>query len=198
MSVREAQKEQRKKEILYAGLDLFVRKGYAATKISDIAKKASMSVGLLFHYFDSKETLYMELVTMGWMGTTYPFSPKYDSAILYFETFTRELFSTMQKEPYVAMMFVLMAQAQRSEGTPEAVRNIANKVDTIHRFVPIIERGQAEGSIRLGDPLSLSTAFFCSIQGIAENYAMHPETALPSPEWIVDLVRNHKKEGEKG
>ena len=55
---RQEQKEARRQEILYVALDLFVKKGYAATKITDIAEKASMSVGLLFHYFESKEKLY--------------------------------------------------------------------------------------------------------------------------------------------
>lgn len=55
MSTRDEQKEKRRKEILTAGLDLFIRKGYSATKIKDIAEHVGMSVGLLFHYFESKE-----------------------------------------------------------------------------------------------------------------------------------------------
>ena len=61
---RQEQKEYRKQEILYAALDLFVKKGYAATKITDIAEKVSMSVGLLFHYFESKEKLYEEALVI--------------------------------------------------------------------------------------------------------------------------------------
>lgn len=99
----------------------------------------------------------------------------------------------MKDQPYIAKLFVLMADAQRSEGTPEAVRKIALKVNTIEQFVPIIERGQREGTIRQGNPLSLSSAFWCSIQGIAEQYAAHPDIELPRAEWIVDIVR-----GERG
>ena len=51
---RKEQKEKRRKEILAVGLDLFVRKGYAATKTQDISQEAGMSEGLLFHYFASK------------------------------------------------------------------------------------------------------------------------------------------------
>ena len=42
MGVRDIQKEKRRKEILEAGLDLFIRKGYAATKIKDIADQVGM------------------------------------------------------------------------------------------------------------------------------------------------------------
>ena len=189
MGVREDQKEQRKKDILYAALEMFVTKGYAATKITDIAKQASMSTGLLFHYFESKEKLYEELVKIGLQGTVYPTLQQCESAIAYFEEFTVELFKLMESQPFVSKMFVLMAQAQKNNATPEAIRKIALKVDTIEKFVPIIEKGQKEGSIREGDAHALSGAFWCSIQGIAEQYAVHPESKLPDAEWIVDIVR---------
>ena len=193
MGIREEQKEQRKKEILDAGLELFVTKGYMETKISDIAKKVSMSTGLLFHYFSSKEMLYKELVQIGLEGTKYPLKQNYASPIMYFEQFTEQLFSMMQAQPYIAKIFVLMAQAQRSEGTPKEIRELALQVDTIDQFIPIIEQGQKEGSIRPGDARTLCMAFWCSIQGIAEQYAAHPGMDLPEPEWIVDIVRGGKK-----
>lgn len=189
MPTRQEQKEQRRKEILYTALDLFVKKGYAATKITDIAKEASMSVGLLFHYFESKEKLYEELVKMGLQGTTYPGAQSYEHAIDFFEQFAEQLFAYMKQQPYIAKMFVLMADAQQSAGIPESIREIAMQVNTIEQFVSIVEWGQKEGSIRQGNPLTLSNAFWCSIQGIAEQYAVHPEIGLPEAEWIVDIVR---------
>ena len=189
VGVRQEQKEQRRQEILYAALNLFVTKGYAATKITDIAESVSMSVGLLFHYFESKEKLYEELVRMGLEGTNSPRAQKCERAIDYFARFTEQLFFCMKEQPYIAKLFVLMANAQRSAGTPEHIREIALKVNTIEQFVPIIEAGQKEGTIRQGDPLTLSNAFWCSIQGIAEQYAVHPEMGLPKAEWIVDIVR---------
>jgi len=84
---------------------------------------------------------------------------------------------------------VLMADAQRSEGTPEVVREIAMRVNTIEQFVPIVEWGQKEGTIKEGNALALSNAFWCSIQGVAEQYAAHPEMELPKAEWVVDIVR---------
>ena len=189
MPTRQEQKEQRRQEIMYAALDLFAKKGYAATKIADIAKAASMSVGLLFHYFESKEKLYEELVKMGLQGTAYPGEQKCEHAIDFFVQFAEQLFTYMRQQPYIAKMFVLMADAQRSEGIPEHIREIAMQVNTIEQFVPIVEWGQKEGSIKRGDALTLSNAFWCSIQGIAEQYATHPEMGLPDAQWIVDIVR---------
>ena len=189
METRKGQKERRRQEIIYAALELFVSKGYAATKITDIAKSANMSTGLMFHYFESKEKLYEELIRMGLEGTAYPGEQKCNHAIDFFENFTEELFAYMKEQPIVAKLFVLMAEAQRSEATPEHIREIAMRVNVIEQFVPIIEWGQQEGTIKEGDPLIISNAFWCSIQGIAERFAMNQDIGLPKAEWIVDIVR---------
>lgn len=189
MPTRKEQKEKRKQDILYAALELFVSKGYAATKITDIAKRVNMSVGLLFHYFESKEKLYEELVRMGLEGTAYPAEQSYDHAIDFFTQFTTQLFLYMRQQPVMAKLFVLMAEAQRSEATPEHIREIAMQVNTIEQFVPIVQWGQREGTIREGNPPAISNAFWCSIQGIMEQYATNQAIDLPEADWIVDIVR---------
>lgn len=189
METRKEQKERRRQEIIYTALELFVSKGYAATKITDIAKRANMSRGLMFHYFESKENLYEELIRMGVEGTTYPGEQKCEHAIDFFVNFTEELFAYMKEQPGTAKFFVLMAEAQRSEATPEHIREIAMKVNVIEQFVPIVEWGQQEGTIKEGDPLIISNAFWCSVQGIAERFATNQDIALPKAEWIVDIIR---------
>lgn len=193
MGIREEQKEQRRQDILEAGLELFVAKGYAGTKITDIADRVSMSTGLLFHYFESKEKLYEELVKTGLQGTRYPAQMECSSAIGFFEGFARQLLMYIKEQPVAAKMFSLMAQAQRSEGIPEHIKQMAEQVDTIEQFVPIILRGQEEGTVREGDALALSNVFWCSVQGIMEQFAVRPEIPLPEPEWIVDIVRKAKE-----
>ena len=59
---RKEQKEERRKAILMTALNLFVNRGYYDTKIADIAAAVPMSTGLMFHYFESKEELLLELV----------------------------------------------------------------------------------------------------------------------------------------
>lgn len=55
-------KEARPEEILDAALDLFTEKGFSSTRMVDIAKRASISKGTLYLYFDSKELIFQELV----------------------------------------------------------------------------------------------------------------------------------------
>ncbi|NMM84683.1 TetR family transcriptional regulator [Rhodococcus sp. SRB_17] len=59
---RERRKEARPGELLDAALDLFVEKGYAATKVDEVAARAGVSKGTLFLYFASKEELFKAVV----------------------------------------------------------------------------------------------------------------------------------------
>ncbi|RAL22006.1 TetR/AcrR family transcriptional regulator [Thermoflavimicrobium daqui] len=51
-----------KENIRNAALELFIRQGYHATSISDIAEKAGISKGLLYNYFKGKEELLATMV----------------------------------------------------------------------------------------------------------------------------------------
>jgi AcrR family transcriptional regulator len=51
-----------RQKILEASLELFGTKGYESTTISAIVKKAGISKGLIYHYFESKQDILKELV----------------------------------------------------------------------------------------------------------------------------------------
>ena len=61
-SKRERRKEARPGELLVAALDLFVEKGYAATRSDDVAARAGVAKGTLYLYFPSKEELFKAVV----------------------------------------------------------------------------------------------------------------------------------------
>jgi AcrR family transcriptional regulator len=61
-SKRERRKEARPGELLDAALDLFVEKGFAATRAEEVAARAGVSKGTLFLYFPSKEELFKAVV----------------------------------------------------------------------------------------------------------------------------------------
>lgn len=189
MGIREQQKEKRREEILDAALDLFIRKGYAGTKISDIAEQVGMSTGLLFHYFPSKEKLYEELVAIGISGPTNMIAAVSVPPLQFFEDAAEQILGFLKTAPFVAKMFVLMRQTFYSEAVPQGVGALLEGFDIYAPTTLLIQKGQAEGSIRPGDPYALALAYWCAIQGIAELLARDPETPCPESEWIVDLIR---------
>jgi TetR/AcrR family transcriptional regulator len=65
---RERRKEARPGELLDAALDLFVEKGFAATRAEEVAARAGVSKGTLFLYFPSKEELFKAVVRENMAG----------------------------------------------------------------------------------------------------------------------------------
>jgi AcrR family transcriptional regulator len=58
-------KQARPAELTAAALELFVERGYAATRLEDVARRAGVSKGTLYLYFDSKEALFKAVVREG-------------------------------------------------------------------------------------------------------------------------------------
>jgi TetR/AcrR family transcriptional regulator len=58
----ERRKESRPAELIAAALDVFVERGYAATRLEDVAARAGVSKGTLYLYFANKEELFQAVV----------------------------------------------------------------------------------------------------------------------------------------
>jgi TetR/AcrR family fatty acid metabolism transcriptional regulator len=52
--------------IIDAALEVFREKGYANARMADIARRAGVSYGLVYHYFGSKEVLFDIIVETWW------------------------------------------------------------------------------------------------------------------------------------
>jgi AcrR family transcriptional regulator len=62
---RQRRKEARPAELMAAALELFVEKGFAGTRLEDVATRAGVSKGTLYLYFDSKEALFKAVIQEG-------------------------------------------------------------------------------------------------------------------------------------
>lgn len=60
--LRQRRKQARPQELLDAALELFVEKGFAATRAEEVAQRAGVSKGTLYLYFPSKEELFKALI----------------------------------------------------------------------------------------------------------------------------------------
>jgi AcrR family transcriptional regulator len=62
---RKRRKEARPSELLGAALELFVDKGFAATRLEDVAARAGVSKGTLYLYYENKEALFKAVIQEG-------------------------------------------------------------------------------------------------------------------------------------
>ena len=84
---RSRRKEARPGELLAAALDLFVEKGFAATRAEEVAHRAGVSKGTLFLYFPSKEELFKAVVRDSLAGHF----PEWNAELVAFTGSTPEL-----------------------------------------------------------------------------------------------------------
>ncbi len=69
--------EDTRQKILNTAKDLFIEKGFSATTMRDISSRANINKGLLHYYFQSKQTLFVNVMQM----TTFELFPKIDSIL---------------------------------------------------------------------------------------------------------------------
>jgi len=63
-------KNNKQEIIVDAALEVFRDKGYANTRMADVARRAGVSYGLVYHYFASKEMLF-NVIVEGWWSRLY-------------------------------------------------------------------------------------------------------------------------------
>ncbi len=147
--------EARPDEVLDAALDLFIEKGFAATRVEDIAARAGISKGAVYLYFPSKEKILEGLV---------------QRAILPIANSALSSLRTIEGDPRPIMTGVLKMLGQRLAdarllaipklvvrevlGYPELAQMYRREV--LDRVMPVIEgliiQGIAEGYFRPVDP----------------------------------------------
>lgn len=188
---RQEQKEARREQILDMGLDLFVRNGYYGTTSKDIAESLGISQGLMFHYFKTKDELYIELLHLlgkGMTGVTGMSDFSQLNPLQLFEKMIEVIIGSFHASPRSAKFFMLAAQAKICTRLTDEIRTAAKVMDT-NAFEILITAGQTAGVIRDGDPKALGGLVFSTIQGIAQTYVCFPDIPLPEATWVVDMLR---------
>lgn len=191
MGKRTEQKESRRQQILLCSLELFVKMGYHGTTVRDIAQQCKISVGLLFHYFPEKQDILKELLGMAQSGIAYSLEIMRQSIlpIACLEQITENIFKTFNDSPIAASIFMLANQSLISHWIDEDTKELVHSSSSVEQTALIIQKGQQEGSIRQGNPLSLALSYWGAIQGVAEGLIHYPDIPVPEAEWIVDILR---------
>ena len=162
--IRQAQRER----ILEATWQVFARKGMAAT-MAEIAVEASVSNGLVYHYFSTKEALFGELVERSTQGSLYRVRQTLDLPGTPLERLTFLLsgaLAWLRDHPAYAL---LTHHVTSDQATPDALREQVRKQGqfTHEAMRHLIVEGQAAGHIAQGDPDQLLLTLESCLMGLA-------------------------------
>lgn len=144
-------KEDRPQEITAAALQAFAEKGYAATRVEEVAKRAGVSKGLLYLYFKTKEDLFKAVVKSVVVRRVDQLIGSIESTDLSSEEFIRGPLSSFLKQvpgsPVAIVIRLLISEGPRH---PDLVdyyyENVVAK--GLAAITGFIERGVDRGEFR--------------------------------------------------
>jgi AcrR family transcriptional regulator len=147
----ERRKQSRPSELLAAALALFVEKGYAGTRLEDVAARAGVSKGTLYLYFANKEELFKAVVRENIVRSI----AQAQQLVRTYEGTSEALLAHLMREwwrrigatPASAIPKLVVSE---SGNFPELARFYLDEVvDPAHRLLAqVIERGARRGEFR--------------------------------------------------
>ena len=186
----------RKEQILQAALVVFARRGMVATKISDIAKEAGLSHGLVYHYFTSKEEIFSILVKRAAdssVAVIHRANEQLGTPIEKLHWMTEQILNSLADGEHT-LLFLLMIQVSTSDAIPDEVQEILSGEEAVSPVVctlPLIIAGQEAGEIISADPITLAVTFYAFVQGLAINKIQWPDCPIPDAKLIMKIfVKN--------
>jgi AcrR family transcriptional regulator len=147
--------EARPDEVLDAALELFIEQGFPQTRVDDIAKRAGISKGAVYLYFESKEKILEGLVRRAIVpiaDTALSFLKDYEGDPRIIITMVMKLLAGKFNDPKVLAIPKLIFREVL--GFPELAQMYRREV--LDRVIPVIEtlitRGIDQGYFRQVDP----------------------------------------------
>lgn len=158
----------RRKQILKAAVEVFAERGFHRTRVSDIAKRAGVAYGLIYHYFESKDAVLNAVFETNWAVFLKVLRDLQEdealSALDRLRSVADLLLDALQVAP--AIMQVIIQEISRSDRFVEAQKLDAFR-EGFDRLRIIIAEGQARGEIRDDiDPMATAHAFFGALETV--------------------------------
>lgn len=163
-------RESTRKRIIDTALELFANAGYHSTSISQIAKSAGISKGLMYNYFDSKEMLLRDIIIDGVEVITESFDPNRDGLLTKEELvyFIRASFKLVREHTsYWKLYFSLLTQA----GVMDVfMDDLAPRIQKLFGMLT-----QFFNSQNYENPEVEMRFFGALLDGVAMNFVMDPQ-----------------------
>lgn len=188
---RQRSDEQRKQQIREAATRCFVRRGYAQTRLLDIAREAGLSKGGVYFHYRAKEQLFHDILEnlSRSLQERWDFDPSVEQqADRSLGRLVVAHLRTMQEHPDEVMLHnLLVAMAVQDP----AFRIKLEEVTQIMRelYAGVIERGIREGVFVPGEASTLALSVLAYINGLGGYCVLQPDGQLPvSPEFAAEQV----------
>lgn len=172
----------RKKQILKAAVEVFAERGFHRTRVSDIARRAGVAYGLIYHYFDSKDAVLNAVFETNWsvflkVLRDLKAASEPGDALEKLRCVADLLLDALEVAP--AIMQVVIQEVSRSDRFVEVQKLDAFR-EGFELVKGIIEDGQARGDLRDDvDPMVVAHAFFGALETVCTGVMLEQVPAGP-------------------
>jgi len=187
--------EVTKQNLLDAGLEVFSRKGYAATRVEDIARQADVTIGAIYHHFGGKSDLYIALVKKGDAKTNRIAQQAIEEGgtpVTILRRLLIQLFQFIEEDQEYRAVFELFMN--KTETVPELAviseQSLAGRRQLTHYFANLIKQAVELGEFRSSfSPKDAALALLGFMNGMALIWVQDQEhfSIKERAENIVDL-----------
>ncbi|MFO7657122.1 MAG: TetR/AcrR family transcriptional regulator [Bacteroidales bacterium] len=156
--------------IMNTALELFALYGYESTTISQIAKKAGISKGLLYNYFESKEYLLETILNKGIDEVLEIFDPNKDGVLEPYEMefFINEIFTIVKNNRGFWRLYMAISLQ------PSVFKLVEKRIEELYEPMMNLMLGYFKNSGSV-NPLMDAIIFGALLDGITLDYILKPE-----------------------
>lgn len=178
---------ERRKQILDAALVLFDERGYANTRVSDLAEAIGVSKALVFKYFPAKIDIFIAITE--YIESCLIECLNWPTPTEILKEFGKRLTCTTKE--YIPPMRIYIATFIRGDLPAEMKENFIRHNFAEKWLTPIVKKGQETGEFREGDPQELADAYWLYLFGAVANYIHDRDNAayMPNPEIPLRMLK---------
>lgn len=144
-------RKQKKHLILDTALELFAENGFHATSMSQVAKKAGVSKGLAYNYFESKQDILDEIIKTGFDSIYSHFDLNHDGILTKeeFEYFIRKSFQVInENRKFWKLYSGIIMQSNLAETVMEKYGDRSQKIfQILNHFIATMGSKDPEGDL---------------------------------------------------
>jgi AcrR family transcriptional regulator len=183
-------------EILDAAADCFMRRGFDATSIDEIAAKLGSTKGRIYHHFRSKADLFFEVFSLSMVTRLTAVMAAYRTKGTGAERLSRmahaHLMNMMENVPYQRVANQGIELLGHGALTPEQRERLqeiaASQVSYEDLFKDVMRDGIADGSLSVADIALASKAIFGAMNWLSKWYSPAPDESEADRDYIATTI----------
>lgn len=172
-----------------AALEVFVKKGYAESRMDDIVQLSGLSKGAIYHHYSSKDELFLSLVDHWEMNFFPNFRGRLEdgaSASDLLRGFAEEIIKEFTKRRHIFLAELeFWSLANKNEKVRERIKILYQHL--LDLFKKVIERGIETGEFREINSDITALSILTSFQGVIW-FTIFDHNKLSADEYLREVI----------